>query len=105
MLGGGLLGTTLLVQSVVQLDGETTAFQIFGLLVAVGAGLLALGGLSALVAAMRATEDPAGEPVQGLTLEWSFPNPAGGGIGLPELARVTSPYPLLDAREGTEDKP
>lgn len=105
VLGGGLLGTTLLVQAVVQLDGETTAFQIFGLLVAVGAGLLALGGLSALVAAMRATEDPAGEPVQGLTLEWSFPNPAGGGIGLPELARVTSPYPLLDAREGTEDKP
>lgn len=102
--GGALLGSALLVQSVVQLDGETTAFQLFGLLTAAGAALLALGLLSALVAAVRAAGDPEAESVEGLTLEWEFPSPAGGGVGLPELARVRSPYPLLDAREGTEEK-
>lgn len=102
VLGGGLLGTALLVQAVVQLDGEITAFQLFGLLTAVGAGLLALGALSALIAAVRSSGDEPG-PVDGLTLEWASSAPATGGIVREDLARVTSPYPLLDAREPTEE--
>jgi cytochrome c oxidase subunit 1 len=103
VLGGGLLGTALLVQAIVQLDGEPTAHQLFGALTAAGAALLALGVLSGLIAAVRAADDDAGTP-EGATLEWSFPSPASGGVGLEDLARVTSPYPLLDAREGTEEK-
>lgn len=102
VLGGGLLGTAVLVQAVVQLDGETTAFQLFGLLTAVGAGLLALGALSALIAAVRSSgQEP--DPVEGLTLEWASSTPATGGVVRDDLARVISPYPLLDAREGTEE--
>ena len=103
LLGGGLLGTALLVQALVQLDGDDTAHQLFGALVAAGAALLALGVLSALIAAVRSTDEE-GDTPEGATLEWSFPSPAGGGVGLPELARVTSPYPLLDAREGTDQE-
>lgn len=102
VLGGALLGTSVLVQAAVQLDGEATAAQLFGLLTAGGAALLALGALSALVAAIRAADDDA-EPVTGLTLEWSFAAPASGGVGPVDLVRVRSPYPLLDAREGTEE--
>lgn len=108
VLGAGLLGTATLVQAIVQLDGETTASQLFGAVEAVGAALFALGVLGALVAAVRSSGDDTGdEPVEGgLTLEWAFPAPASGGVGLVELARVTSPYPLLDAREGSgEEKP
>lgn len=103
VLGGGLMGTALLVQALVQLDGEDTAHQLFGLLVAGGAALLALGALSALIAAVRSTDDDAATP-EGATLEWSFTSPATGGVGLPELARVASPYPLLDARQGTDEE-
>ncbi|HPU39901.1 MAG TPA: hypothetical protein PLS63_10020, partial [Microthrixaceae bacterium] len=104
LFGGALLGTSVLVQAAVQLDGETTAYQLFGLLTAGGAALLALGALSALVAAIRAANDEDVDPVDGLTLEWSFDAPASGGVGPVDLVRVRSPYPLLDAREGTEEK-
>ncbi len=106
ILGGGLLGTATLVQAIVQLDGETTASQVFGAAEALGAALFALGALGALVAAVRSSGDDTGdEPVEGgLTLEWAFPAPASGGVGLADLSRVTSPYPLLDAREGSGEE-
>ncbi len=107
-LGGALLATASLVQAIVQLDGKTTASQLWGALIAVGAVLFALGALSGLAASMGAARDAADGPVEddvdGLTLEWAFPRPAVGGVELEDLARVTSPYPLLDAREGTDEE-
>lgn len=104
LLGGAMLATTTLVQAVVQTDGATTASQALGAIEAAGAVLFALGALSGLVAAVRtATVDREPEPTEGLTLEWSFPTPAGGGVGLPDLRRVVSPYPLLDAHLGTDE--
>ncbi len=106
LLGGGLLATATLVQAIVQLDGEATASQVFGAVEAVGAVLFALGALSGLVAAVRiAAEGHDGDPVDGgSTLEWSFPSPASGGVGLVDLARVRSPYPLLDGRDGSDEE-
>lgn len=104
--GGGLLATATLVQAVVQVDRATTASQVFGALEALGAVLFALGALSGLIAAIRiaGSSDDAPADEDGLTLEWSFPTPAAGGVGLPELARVGSPYPLLDARRGPDEE-
>jgi cytochrome c oxidase subunit 1 len=104
-LGGGLLATAQLVQSVVQLDGKDTASQFFGALTAVGALLLGVGILSGFLASLGAARDAEDGPddddgVQGLTLEWSYPTPTAGGTVL-DLTEVTSPYPLLDAREGS----
>ena len=104
-LGGGLLATAQLVQSVVQLDGKDTASQFFGALTALGAVLLGVGILSGFMASLGAARDAEDGPddddgVHGLTLEWSYPTPTAGGTVL-DLAEVTSPYPLLDAREGT----
>ena len=107
-LGGALLSTASLVQAIVQLDGRTTASQLWGALIAVGAVLFALGALSGLAASLRAAGDAADGPVdddvRGLTLEWAFPRPAVGGVELEDLARGTSPYPLLDAREGADEE-
>jgi heme/copper-type cytochrome/quinol oxidase subunit 1 len=107
-LGGALLATASLVQAIVQLDGRTTASQLWGGLVAVGAVLFALGALSGLAASAGAARDAADGPVEddveGLTLEWAYTRPAAGGVELEDLARVTSPYPLLDAREGTDEE-
>lgn len=107
-LGGGLLASASLVQGVVQLGGRTTASQLWGALIALGALLLGLGVLNGYLVAVRATRD-AGEgsesvPDDGLTLEWASPTPVIGGVELQDLARVTSPYPLLDAREGSEEE-
>ncbi|MBS1838591.1 MAG: hypothetical protein JST64_12945, partial [Actinobacteria bacterium] len=107
LVGGGLLATATLAQAVVQLDGATTSSQVFGALEAAGAILFALGALSGLIAAVRTADggdggDHAAEG--GLTLEWSFPSPAGGGVGLVDLPRVGSPYPLLDARHGSDEE-
>jgi heme/copper-type cytochrome/quinol oxidase subunit 1 len=103
-LGGGLLATAQLVQSVVQLDGKDTASQFFGALTALGALLLGVGILSGFMASLGAARDAADgatdDEFDGLTLEWSYPTPTSGGTIL-DLAEVTSPYPLLDAREGT----
>jgi heme/copper-type cytochrome/quinol oxidase subunit 1 len=104
-LGGGLLATGQLVQAVVQLDGKDTAGQLFGGLAALGALLLAVGVLSGFLASLGAARDAADgdgadDDVAGLTLEWAFPTPAVGGVA-PDLPEVSSPYPLLDAREGS----
>jgi cytochrome c oxidase subunit I+III len=107
-LGGGLLAITPLVQGIVQLDGKTTASQLWGALVAVGAVIFALGvlnGFLASLSALRSAADgDADDGPDGLTLEWSFPTPAVGGVVLDDLARVTSAYPLLDAREGSDQE-
>lgn len=103
VLGGGLLATAQLVQAVVQLDGKDTASQLFGALTAVGAALLALGVLGGYLTSLGAAKDAADGPTegaQGLTMEWAFPSPAVGGSVPDDLPEVTSPYPLLDAREG-----
>jgi len=102
VLGGGLLATAQLVQAVVQLDGKDTV-ESFGELTAVGAALLALGVLFGYLTSLGAAKDAADGPTegaQGLTMEWAFPSPAVGGSVPDDLPEVTSPYPLLDAREG-----
>ncbi len=86
-----------------QLDGKDTASQLFGALTAVGAALLALGVLGGYMTSLGAAKDAADGPTegaQGLTMEWAFPSPAVGGSVPDDLPEVTSPYPLLDAREG-----
>lgn len=105
LLGGALLATGLLVQGVVQLDGEDTGSQAFGAVVALGAILALLGVVGVFVAtlgaARRASEgEPDEETVEGLTLEWAAGTPAVGGDESEESVVVGSPYPLLDAREG-----
>lgn len=106
VFGGALLSTATLVQAVGRYTGHTQTGEVLGLLEAIGAILLALGALSGLIAAVRlAAGDHDRGTVEGpATLEWSFPTPAGGGVGLPDLARVGSPYPLLDAGSGQEEK-
>ena len=102
-LGGGLIGTVLIVQGIVQRNQETTANQFFGALSSVGILLVVLGllGVLAQIAGIaRHADDGADDraerdPWNGLTLEWADP--------ADELATVTSPYPMLDAREGDEE--
>ena len=68
-----------------------------------GAALLALGVLGGYMTSLGAAKDAADGPTegaQGLTMEWAFPSPAVGGSVPDDLPEVTSPYPLLDAREG-----
>ena len=102
--GGGLIGSAFLAQGIVQRgEGDTTAYQLFGVISAAGAILVALGLLGALQAtlgaARHAEDDPPVDPYDGLTLEWLMPSPAVGGVAPVDLAVVTSPYPLLDLRE------
>jgi cytochrome c oxidase subunit 1 len=111
VLGGAVLATGLLVQGLVQLDGENTAAQFFGAVVALGALLMLLGVLGVLAASLGAAKvaaesdaDADEDAVDGLTLEWAVPTPAVGGAVPDELPPVASPYPLLDAREGTDAK-
>ena len=108
VLGGAVMATTALVQGVVQLDGETTAYQAWGAATAVGAVLFGLGVLNgflvAVGAARTAQHEPEAGTTDGLTFEWAFATPAEGGAVPEDLPAVTTPYPLLDAREGTEEE-
>ena len=106
-LGGGLIGTVLIVQAIVQRNQETTANQFFGALSSVGILLVVVGllGVLAQIAGIArhahdgdddgADDQVERDPWNGLTLEWADP--------ADELVTVTSPYPLLDAREGDEE--
>jgi hypothetical protein len=46
--------------------------------------------------------DADADAVDGLTLEWAVEMPAVGGAVPDDLPVVTSPYPLLDTREGVD---
>jgi len=95
-LGYALLGTSGLVQAIVQIDGKDTAEAAFGAAAAAG-GVLAvlgiLGVISATLGAARAGNDEGAEELNGLTLEWS-----GAPLAL-DAAPIRSPYPLLDNAE------
>jgi hypothetical protein len=106
LLGGGLMATVLLVESIAQAARNGLVAGVLYGAVAVGAALFLVGVLGALVAVLGAARtsyegSPAeGGDVIGSTLEWS-----GRGVALPggpstELAAVGSPYPLLDLRDG-----
>lgn len=111
VLGAAVLGTGLLVQALVQLDGKDTAARLFGAVAALGA-LLALFGVAGVLAASLGAARAAAEgdggvgDTEGLTLEWSVPVPATGGVVPAERPPLQSPYPLLDARTdgGKEDR-
>ena len=101
--GGGLLSTVVLVQGLVQQDGEATANQFFGGVVVLAAALYLLGVLvagSAMRSASAATADGVDDGEQaGGTLEWAASSPAHGDEVPDDLPAVTSPYPLADARD------
>jgi hypothetical protein len=71
---------------------------------AAGAALLALGVLSALAGALgsarAAAQGPGEVDETGLTLEWATATPPAPGNFTEALPPVSSPYPLLDLREG-----
>ncbi|MEI2638634.1 MAG: cbb3-type cytochrome c oxidase subunit I [Microthrixaceae bacterium] len=102
--GGGLLGTIAVVQGVLEASEPSTV--LYGAMVAITAALLMLGLLIGLLSALGAASaghaDPTADDSTGLTLEWAFaspPAPAGAGFSVPA---VSSPYPLLDLREGPD---
>lgn len=102
--GGGLLGVTAGVQAVLPTSNRMGP-GIYGGLMTVAAGLFALGMLTGLVAAIRAGavghDDPVEDDASGLTLEWAVPSPPTATAHGPAVPAITSPYPLLDLREGT----
>lgn len=106
--GGAILATTPLLQGIVQLDGRATGSQAWGAATAVGAVLFGLGVINGLVAVVGAGQNSADDEVvpvpPGLTLEWSFPMPAAGGAVPGDLRTVVTPYPLLDAREASDQE-
>lgn len=104
-LGGGLLATVIGLQGVLLADnGSGLSDELLGGAMAAGGALLALGVLSALGAALGAARAGADGPSQpdatGLTLEWATASPPAPGNFTEPLPPVTSPYPLLDLRDG-----
>ncbi len=109
--GGGLLSTLMLVQGLVQRNGERPANQLFGVIV-VAAALCYLLGVLAALSAIRGAVDAAASAaddaattddatsVQGATLEWALPTPARGDRIPDDLPTIDSPYPL--AAEGDQ---
>lgn len=108
-LGGGLLGTLGLVGTIAMAQGALSDSdsdnRILGIIFCVLAVILTIGLLVALVSALSAASaghaDPAEDDRTGLTLEWAVsspPAPAAAGFTVPE---ISSPYPLLDLREGS----
>ena len=108
-LGGGLLGVLYVLQSILARDGaEGLASEAFGVIVAIGAALLALGALAGLATVLAASKagaaaDSADDP-DGLTLEWVDPVVADSPLRDYDIAVVRSPYPLLDLRDGGSDE-
>lgn len=105
LLGGGLLATVVGLQGVLMADnGNGMSDELLGGAMAAGAALLALGVLSALGAVLGAARAGADGPTQpdatGLTLEWATASPPAAGNFTEPLPPVTSPYPLLDLRDG-----
>ena len=108
--GGGLLGTlgivgTIAVAQGVLSDSDSDS-RVYGIVFGVLAALFTFGLLIALVSALGAASaghaDPTEDDQSGLTLEWAVaspPAPEGAGFTVPA---VSSPYPLLDLREGPE---
>lgn len=103
-VGGGLLGVVAVVQAVLPTSSRMGP-GVYGGVMTVGAGLFALGMLTALVSAIRAGavgySDPVADDSTGLTLEWSAASPPTASSKNPAVPAITSPYPLLDLREGT----
>jgi|GEM_PF-4358628 len=103
ILGGSLLTTVVLVQGLIQRNGERPANQLFGVLVVVAAVtylLGVLGAFSAIRGTVRAGSDGPPDPeVTGETLEWALPTPARGARIPEDLPEVSSPYPLAPAEE------
>jgi heme/copper-type cytochrome/quinol oxidase subunit 1 len=107
LLGAGLLGTTYLAEGVAGSNGQSLTAEVFAGLVAVG-GLLvllaALAGLGMTVSAARTGADqPDPDDDTGLTLEWAPAGPPVAGVEQ-ELAYVNSPYPLADLRGDTDEE-
>lgn len=106
LLGGGLLGTVVGLQAILLRSATSDGLGngLFGIGMAAGAGLLALGLLSALGGALSAARSGADGPSQvdetGLTLEWATASPPATGNFTEALPPITSPYPLLDLRTG-----
>lgn len=106
LLGGGLLGTVVGLQAILLRSDSSDGLGngLFGIGIAAGAALLALGLLSALGAvagAARSGDDgPSEIDGTGLTLEWATASPPAPGNFTEPLPQVTSPYPLLDLRDG-----
>ena len=106
LLGGGLLATAVGVQGILMRSDSSDGLgnEIFGVAVAAGSGLLALGVLSALAGVLGAARSGADGPVEpdatGLTLEWFTASPPVTGNFTETLPTVASPYPLLDLRDG-----
>ncbi|MGB6058967.1 MAG: cbb3-type cytochrome c oxidase subunit I [Microthrixaceae bacterium] len=107
-IGGGLVATVATLQGLLSPDNTLDA-DIYGILIAVTAAILALGVLTALVSALSAGSAGHGGPGEpdesGLTFEWAYgspPAPIDVDVVLPA---VTSPYPLLDLRDtGASDE-
>ena len=100
-LGGGLWATVLAVQVFVQAGGDDTADALFGVLIALGAVLVLVGLVGAVVSYVGSDADDDVEAEDssdesGLTLEWQTPSPAIGGVRMADLPEITSPYPLVD---------
>ncbi len=108
LLGGGLLGLVVGLQGVLLASSDGLADELFGIGIAAGAALLALGVLSALGGALGAARSGADGPTQvdetGLTLEWATASPPAPGNFTEPLPPVRSPYPLLDLRAGDADE-
>jgi heme/copper-type cytochrome/quinol oxidase subunit 1 len=108
LLGGGLLGLVLGLQGILLASSDGLADEAFGVGIAAGAALLALGVLSALGGALGAARSGADGPSTvddtGLTLEWATASPPAPGNFTEPLPPVSSPYPLLDLRAGDADE-
>jgi heme/copper-type cytochrome/quinol oxidase subunit 1 len=105
LLGGGLLATVVGLQAVLMADSrDGLDSQLLGAAIAAGAALLALGVLSGLAgslgSARAAAQGGAEHDETGLTLEWATASPPVTGNFTEPLPAITSPYPLLDLRDG-----
>lgn len=103
-VGGGVLGVIAGVQAILPTSSRMGS-GLYGGLIAAAAGIFALGMLTGLVSAIRAAgagySDPVEDDATGLTLEWSAPSPPAPTSVGPAVPAITSPYPLLDLRQGT----
>ena len=108
LLGGGLLGIVVGLQGILLASSDGLADELFGIGIAAGAALLALGLLGALAGALGAARSGADGPSQvddtGLTLEWATASPPAPGNFTEPLPPVRTPYPLLDLRAGDADE-
>jgi heme/copper-type cytochrome/quinol oxidase subunit 1 len=107
LVGGAILATVMLVQSIAAADGRGGLDEaaLYGISAA-GAALLTLGVVASLVAVLGAARSSYdGEADEGTaaggTLEWSAAGVPVAGAEL-ETPSIRSPYPLFDLRDGTE---